>query len=107
LELPEGKSLFTAGYAAVIHLHTAVEECTVVRLLAEIDPKTKEITKKLPKFSKSRSIVNVHIQLAQSICMESFKEFPQLGRFTLRDEGKTIALGKVLYVGPPRKKAAK
>ena len=32
------------------------------------------------------------------ICMEPFKVFPQMGRFTLRDEGKTIAIGKVLKV---------
>jgi len=30
------------------------------------------------------------------ICMEVFKDHPQLGRFTLRDEGKTIAIGMVL-----------
>ena len=30
--------------------------------------------------------------------MEPFKEFPQMGRFTLRDEGRTIAIGKVLKV---------
>jgi peptide chain release factor subunit 3 len=30
--------------------------------------------------------------------MEAFKVFPQMGRFTLRDEGKTIAIGKVLKV---------
>lgn len=32
------------------------------------------------------------------VCMEPFKKFPQMGRFTLRDEGKTIAIGKVLRV---------
>jgi len=31
-----------------------------------------------------------------SVCMESFADNPQLGRFTLRDEGRTIAIGKVL-----------
>jgi peptide chain release factor subunit 3 len=30
--------------------------------------------------------------------MEPFKRFPQLGRFTLRDEGRTIAVGKVLKI---------
>lgn len=30
LELLETKALFTAGYSAVIHIHTAVEECTIV-----------------------------------------------------------------------------
>ena len=29
------------------------------------------------------------------ICVEAFEDFPQMGRFTLRDEGKTIAMGKV------------
>jgi len=28
--------------------------------------------------------------------VETFKDVPQLGRFTLRDEGRTIAIGKVL-----------
>ena len=29
------------------------------------------------------------------MCIERFDDYPQLGRFTLRDEGKTIAIGKV------------
>jgi peptide chain release factor subunit 3 len=33
--------------------------------------------------------------MAGTICIERFKDFPQLGRFTLRDEGRTIAIGKV------------
>ena len=35
------------------------------------------------------------IQTTAPICLERFKDYPQLGRFTLRDEGKTIAIGKV------------
>jgi len=30
--------------------------------------------------------------------MEPFSEYPQLGRFTLRDEGKTVAIGKIIKV---------
>ena len=30
------------------------------------------------------------------ICAELFKNVPQLGRFTLRDEGRTIAIGKII-----------
>lgn len=107
MDLPENKSLFTAGYQAVVHMHTAVEECTVVRLMAEIDGKTGEITKKLPHFVRSKAVVNVHIQLSQSVPCELFKDFQQLGRFTVRDEGKTIAFGKVLHIGPPKRKTAK
>lgn len=32
--------------------------------------------------------------------IEKFETIPQLGRFTLRDEGKTIAVGTVLRYKP-------
>ena len=35
------------------------------------------------------------IETTQPICVERFADYPQLGRFTLRDEGRTIAIGKV------------
>lgn len=42
LDLLEHKSLFSAGYKAILHIHAAVEECEITALLAQIDPKTKE-----------------------------------------------------------------
>ena len=42
LDLLEHKSLFSAGYKAILHVHAAVEECEITALLAQIDPKTKE-----------------------------------------------------------------
>lgn len=46
------------------------------------------------------------------VALEKFEDIQQLGRFTLRDEGKTIGLGKVLKYKPhkkgdPLKEAAK
>jgi hypothetical protein len=35
------------------------------------------------------------VETTAPICLETYKAYPQLGRFTLRDEGKTIAMGKV------------
>jgi len=34
--------------------------------------------------------------------MERYQDCPQLGRFTIRDEGKTIAFGKILAPNPPQ-----
>jgi len=42
--------------------------------------------------------VVARLQTQGPICIESFKDFAQMGRFTLRDEGHTIAIGKVLKV---------
>ena len=41
----------------------------------------------------------VRIQVVNTICIERFKDYPQLGRFTLRDEGRTVAIGKARRPG--------
>jgi len=46
LELLPTNPLFTAGYEAILHVHTAVRECSVVELLSEIDKKTRKPTKR-------------------------------------------------------------
>lgn len=48
LDLLEHKSLFSAGYKAILHIHAAVEECEITALLAQIDPKTKQKKKVRP-----------------------------------------------------------
>lgn len=93
LDLLEHKSLFSAGYKAILHIHAAVEECEITALLAQIDPKTKQ--KKKVKFVKGNTLAMARIQVEKLICVEKFENVPQLGRFTLRDEGRTIAVGKI------------
>ncbi|XP_031373489.1 eukaryotic peptide chain release factor GTP-binding subunit ERF3A-like isoform X1 [Punica granatum] len=94
LELLEN-AIFTAGYKAVLHIHAVVEECEIVELKQQIDPKTKKPMKKKVLFVKNGAVVVCRIQVNNMICVEKFSEFPQLGRFTLRTEGKTVAVGKV------------
>ncbi|KAI9377425.1 hypothetical protein POPTR_019G062500v4 [Populus trichocarpa] len=88
-------AIFTAGYKAVLHVHSVVEECEIVQLLQQIDPKTRKPMKKKVLFVKNGAIVLCRIQVNNLICVEKFSDFPQLGRFTLRTEGKTVAVGKV------------
>jgi len=96
LELLDHKAIFTAGYKAVLHIHSIVEECEIMRLIHLIDPKTKKPIRKKLLYVKHGAIVVVRILVSQIICVEKFEDFPQLGRFTLRDEGKTVAIGKVV-----------
>ena len=77
-----------------------MEECEVVKLIYSIDPKTKQPIKKKITFVKSGTLVQCRIAVQLPICIEPFSENPQLGRFTLRDEGKTIAIGKGMKVKP-------
>ncbi|CAL8143054.1 unnamed protein product [Orchesella dallaii] len=94
----EHKSIICAGYSAVMHIHTVAEEITVKALICLVDKKTGEKSKTRPRFVKQDQLAIMRLECAGVICMEPFKEFPQLGRFTIRDEGKTIAIGKVLKV---------
>jgi len=60
--------------------------------------KTKKPGKKKPTFVKNGAVVICSIQTTGPICLEPFDIFAPLGRFTLRDKGKTIAVGKVLKI---------
>jgi len=100
-------AIFTAGYKAVLHIHSVVEECEIVDLIEEIDLKRKKETdpkkkktKRKPLFVKNGAVVVCRVQVSNLICIENFSDSPQLGRFTLRTEGKTIAVGKVVAVPP-------
>ncbi|KAJ1263423.1 hypothetical protein BS78_09G183300 [Paspalum vaginatum] len=98
-------AIFTAGYKAVLHIHSVVEECEIVELIEEIDMKKKKAdpkkkSKRKPLFVKNGAVVVCRIQVNNLICVENFSDFPQLGRFTLRTEGKTVAVGKVVEVPP-------
>ena len=96
VELLEHKSIFSAGYTAVLHVHAVAEECSIVRLTASIDKKSGAKSKKAPMFVKSGAVVTCVIECEQAVCIEPFESSPQLGRFTLRDEGQTIGIGKCL-----------
>lgn len=61
-----------------------------------MDKKTGE--KKKSKFVKQDEKCILRLESAEPFCLETFLEFPQMGRFTLRDEGKTVAIGKVVKI---------
>merc|ERR1712121_493269 len=90
------KSIVCAGFGCIMHLQAMAEEVTIKALICLVDKKTGEKSKTRPRFIKQDQIAIVRFQSDDVICMETFKDHPQLGRFTLRDEGKTIAIGKVL-----------
>ncbi len=57
-------------------------------LICLIDKKTGEKSRVRPRFVKQDQIAIVRLEVTGGlICLEPFKEFPQMGRFTLRDEG--------------------
>lgn len=90
------KSIIASGYSCVLHIQSATEEVVVKAVICTIDKKTGN--KVRARFVKQDEKCIMRLESSESFCLEAFKNFPQMGRFTLRDEGKTIAIGKVLKV---------
>ncbi|KAK1922632.1 putative translation elongation factor [Papiliotrema laurentii] len=96
----DAKNIITNGYQAVLHAHTVSEEVTLVSLLNYYDKKTKRKSKKPPQFAKQGMLVSCLFETAAPICIERFQDYKMLGRFTLRDEGKTVGIGKITKLIP-------
>ncbi|XP_050422019.1 eukaryotic peptide chain release factor GTP-binding subunit ERF3A isoform X1 [Adelges cooleyi] len=94
----EYKSIICAGYSAVMHIHCVAEVVEVKALICLVDRKTGLKSNMRPRFVKQDQVVIMRLECSGVVCLEEFKLFPQMGRFTLRDEGKTIAIGKVLKI---------
>lgn len=64
LDLLEHKSIFTAGYKAVLHIHSLVEECEITRLIAAIDLKARPPAKKKVRYlpDRGRDIICLKMQ---------------------------------------------
>ncbi|KAF7332158.1 Eukaryotic polypeptide chain release factor 3 [Mycena kentingensis (nom. inval.)] len=95
LAILEHKNIICAGYSAVMHIHTLSEEVTLPSLLHYFDKATGRKSRKPPQFAKRGQKIVALVETVQPICVERFADYPQLGRFTLRDEGRTIAIGKI------------
>ena len=98
VDLLEHKPIVTAGYECMLHAHTVESEVVVDKIIEQINIKLKPGQPKprvLP-YAKQGAVILCTMTVPQTICLEPFEDLQQLGRFTLRDEGKSIAIGKVV-----------
>ena len=99
LELPNNL-IIAEGFNCMLHYHTFIEECTITPK-SEIDRKTKVETK--VKFVRSQARLKAFVKTKNVLCGEKYETFNNLGRFSMRYEGSTIAIGKILKVKPYKK----
>lgn len=102
LELLDFKPIFSRGYQCMLHMHTFADDCSIKEILVahEKDAGGNEVVKENPKYTKSFAKIRARVQTRVPVPLEKFDVVPELGRFTLRDEGKTIAVGRILRYKP-------
>ncbi|WEW58694.1 translation termination factor GTPase eRF3 [Emydomyces testavorans] len=92
------KNILTAGFNCVMHVHAAIEEVTFAALLHKLEKETGRRSKKPPPFASKGQTIIARLEViggAGAVCVERFEDYNQLGRFTLRDQGQTIAIGMI------------
>ncbi|KAK6346603.1 translation termination factor GTPase eRF3 [Orbilia brochopaga] len=97
------KSILTAGFNCVMHVHAAIEEVRFEALLHVLEKGTGRKSRKPPNFAKRGQAIIARLETASGspFCIERFEDYPQMGRFTLRDQGQTIAIGKITKLVHP------
>ena len=84
-----------AGYTPVLHYHTGQVACRFTELIKKIDPRTGQTVEEKPSFLKTGDSALVRMEPLHPISMEAYTDFPELGRFAVRDMGTTVAAGVI------------
>lgn len=92
VDLLAHRPIFSEGYEAVMHIHTVEIEVVCSKLYYIID-KGNQVRR---PFGRQGQQAVVKLTFPMSTCMETFSVLSAMGRLTLRDEGTTIAIGKII-----------
>lgn len=84
-----------AGYSPVLDCHTSHIACKFAELESKIDRRTGKELEAEPKSIKMGDAAMVRMIPSKPLCVETFVEYPPLGRFAVRDMRQTVAVGVV------------
>ena len=88
----------SAGYSPVLDCHTAHVACKFAELNQKMDRRSGKVLEENPKFVKSGDACMATLEPTKPLCVETFSEYPPLGRFAVRDMRQTVAVGVIKKV---------
>jgi elongation factor 1-alpha len=83
------------GYAPVLDCHTAHVACKFQQITEKMDRRSGKVTEVDPKFVKNGDACIAILAPTKPMCVETFTEYPPLGRFAVRDMRQTVAVGVI------------
>ncbi len=95
------------GYSPVLDCHTAHVACKFAHIKEKMDRRSGKVLEADPKFVKTGDACIVDLQPTKPLCVESFTNFPPLGRFAVRDMRQTVAVGVIKATTKDEKKGKK
>lgn len=88
----------SSGYTPVLDCHTAHIACKFKEIKEKVDRRSGKKLEDNPKSIKSGDAAIIELAPTKPMCVESFTEFPPLGRFAVRDMRQTVAVGVIKNV---------
>lgn len=82
----------------MLDCHTAHIACKFAEIKEKCDRRSGKKLEDNPKFVKSGDAAMVDLVPSKPMCVESFQEYPPLGRFAVRDMKQTVAVGVIKTV---------
>ena len=79
----------------MLDCHTAHIACKFAELVEKCDRRSGKKLEDNPKSVKSGDAAIVQLIPSKPMCVESFSEYPPLGRFAVRDMKQTVAVGVI------------
>lgn len=95
------------GYSPVLDCHTAHVACRFDQIKEKMGRRSGKVLEANPKFVKTGDACIVELKPTKPLCVESFTEFPPLGRFAVRDMRQTVAVGVIKSIVKAEKKGKK
>ena len=85
----------TNGYTPILDCHTAHVACKFTKIKEKMDRRTGKTLEENPDSIKEGDACIVEMEPMKDLCIETFTDFPPLGRFAVRDMRQTVAVGVV------------
>ena len=83
------------GYTPVLDCHTSHIATKFKHISEKSDRRTGKTLEENPKFVKAGDACTVTMEPTKPMVVETFSEYPPLGRFAVRDMRQTVAVGVV------------
>jgi len=83
------------GYCPVLDCHTSHIATKFKNIDEKMDRRTGKVVEQNPKFVKSGDACMVTMEPSKPMVVETFSDYPPLGRFAVRDMRQTVAVGVI------------